>query len=48
MTEEIMRFWWQRFDTASMAKFLLIPEYQVERLLHTELERRWAARQGAA
>jgi len=38
--DDIMRFWRQRFDTASIAKFMQLPEHRVERLLHAELEAR--------
>jgi hypothetical protein len=38
--DDIMRFWRQRFDTASIARFLQLPGHRVERLLHAELEAR--------
>jgi hypothetical protein len=46
--DDIMRMWRQGFDTWSMARFLYIPEFRIERLLHAELERRRRLREGVA
>jgi hypothetical protein len=40
ISDDILRFWTQRFNTVSIAKFTQLPEHLVERLLHAEMERR--------